>query len=94
MITVWIKRTRAKKILCLVRFNYLPNYFEVSFHYFWRRCNKKIKLKPRSLDISTYYRSLSKIPEGYSGKNVIFMERNIIYNHEVVKEILSRWKLR
>lgn len=77
-----------------MKFDYLPLYIEVNFFYFWRRCNKKIKLEPRSLDLSTYYRSLSKIPEGYSGKNVIFMERDIIYNHEVVKEILSKWKLR
>lgn len=91
MITVWIKRTRAKKILCLVRFNYLPNYFEVSFHYFWRRCNKRIKVNPNNLTF-TFHRSLLKIPEGYSGKNVIFMEREIIYNHEVVKKILSKWE--
>ena len=34
----------------------------------------------------TFHRFLSKIPEGYDGKNVIFMEREIIYNHEVVKK--------
>ena len=93
MITVWIKRTRAKKILCLVRFDYLfSNYFEVSFHYFRRRCNKKIKVKFNNLTFA--HRSLSKIPEGYDGKNVIFMSGEVIYNHEVVKKVLYKWKER
>ena len=92
MITVWIKRTRAKKILCLVKFDYLPLYIEANFSYFWRRCNKKIKVKFNNLTFA--HRSLSKIPEGYDGKNVIFMSGEVIYNHEVVKKVLYKWKER
>lgn len=90
MIEIWIRKTRSKNILCLVKFDHFPLYIEIPL--FYLRCHKKMKLKFHNLGAPSYYhRHLSKIPEGYEGKKAIFMKGDIIYSHEVVKKVLSKW---